>query len=44
MVEIGEATDVAVAWISRQRLADVRAKNPALSLRRFSVIPTPPLS
>ncbi|MCU1570931.1 MAG: hydrolase [Naasia sp.] len=44
MVEIGEATDVAVAWISRQRLADVRTKNPALSLRRFSVIPTPPLS
>src|SRR4051812_30204233 len=39
MVEIGEATDVAVAWISRQRLADVRLKNPALALRRFRVEP-----
>src|SRR3954465_6504970 len=39
MVEIGEATDVAVAWISRQRLAGVRAKNPALALRRFRVEP-----
>ncbi|HEY8590071.1 MAG TPA: carbon-nitrogen hydrolase family protein [Naasia sp.] len=44
MVEIGEATDVAVAWISRQRLADVRAKNPALNLRRFRVQADPPLS
>jgi predicted amidohydrolase len=42
MVEIGEATDVAVAWISRQRLADVRARNPALTLRRFRVEPLPP--
>ncbi len=39
MVEIGEATDVAVAWISTRRLADVRAKNPALKLRRFRVEP-----
>ena len=39
MVEIGEAVDVAVAWVSRQRLKDVRAKNPALSLRRFRVEP-----
>ncbi|WP_210479219.1 carbon-nitrogen hydrolase family protein [Naasia sp. SYSU D00948] len=42
MVEIGEAVDVAVAWVSRQRLADVRAKNPALSLRRFRVEPLAP--
>jgi predicted amidohydrolase len=42
MVEIGEATDVAVAWISRQRLADVRARNPALALRRFRVEPITP--
>ncbi|MFD1714214.1 carbon-nitrogen hydrolase family protein [Amnibacterium flavum] len=39
MVEIGEAVDVAVAWISTERLAQVRAKNPALSLRRFKVEP-----
>ncbi|MCU1438274.1 MAG: hydrolase [Naasia sp.] len=44
MVEIGEATDVAVAWVSRQRLAEVRAKNPALSLRRFRVQADPPLN
>jgi predicted amidohydrolase len=44
MVEIGEATDVAVAWISPQRLAEVRARNPALALRRYSVVPTPPLT
>ncbi len=42
MVEIGEAVDVAVAWVSRQRLADVRAKNPALALRRFRVEPVAP--
>lgn len=39
MVEIGEATDVAVAWISTERLAQVRAKNPALQLRRYRVEP-----
>lgn len=39
MVEIGEATDVAVAWISTERLAQVRARNPALQLRRFRVEP-----
>ncbi|BDI23393.1 carbon-nitrogen hydrolase family protein [Herbiconiux sp. L3-i23] len=39
MVEIGEATDVAVAWISTERLAQVRAKNPALDLRRYRVEP-----
>lgn len=34
---IGEATDVAVAWISTARVADTRRTNPALSLRRFGV-------
>ena len=39
MAEIGEATDVAVAWISTERLAQVRVKNPALALRRYGVHP-----
>lgn len=39
LVTIGEVTDVAVAWVSRARIAAVRAKNPALALRRFRVIP-----
>ncbi|WP_108250348.1 carbon-nitrogen hydrolase family protein [Planctomonas deserti] len=41
---IGEGTDVAVAWVSAERLAGVRRVNPALALRRFTVIPrdTPP--
>jgi len=34
---IGEATDVAVAWLSPRRVADTRAANPALRLRRFGV-------
>ncbi len=37
LVTIGEATDVAVAWISPKRVSDVRKVNPALVLRRFSV-------
>lgn len=39
LVTIGEATDVAVAWISRARIDAVRSVNPALALRRFTVIP-----
>jgi predicted amidohydrolase len=39
MVTIGEATDVAVAWISAARIAAVRSVNPALALRRFGVVP-----
>lgn len=39
MVTIGEATDVAVAWVSQARLAEVRRRNPALELRRFRVEP-----
>ena len=34
---IGEATDVAVAWVSPERVAEVRRINPALQLRRFGV-------
>lgn len=39
LVTIGEATDVAIAWVSPARIAEVRAVNPALSLRRFGVVP-----
>ena len=38
LVTIGEATDVAVAWISTARVAEVRKTNPALALRRFDVV------
>ena len=38
LATIGEATaDVAVAWISPERVAEVRRINPALELRRFTV-------
>ena len=37
LVTIGEATDVAVAWVSAERISAVRALNPALALRRFRV-------
>ena len=39
LVTIGESTDVAVAWISPERVAEVRAVNPALGLRRFTIFP-----
>ncbi|MFC5928746.1 carbon-nitrogen hydrolase family protein [Cryobacterium melibiosiphilum] len=38
LVTIGETTDVAVAWLSGDRLRTVRAQNPALQLRRFRVV------
>lgn len=38
---IGEQTDVAVAWLSRDRIAAVRRLNPALELRRFAVTERP---
>jgi len=38
LATIGEATDVAVAWVSRERIDAVRRVNPALALRRFDVI------
>ncbi|SDS40501.1 carbon-nitrogen hydrolase family protein [Microterricola viridarii] len=37
LATIGESTDVALAWISRERLESVRRLNPALELRRFAV-------
>lgn len=40
LVTIGESTDVAVAWISRERIDEVRRVNPALSLRRYRVVPS----
>ena len=39
LVTIGENTDVAVAWISPERIRQVRHVNPALELRRFRVEP-----
>ncbi|MFT4029301.1 MAG: carbon-nitrogen hydrolase family protein [Protaetiibacter sp.] len=39
LVTIGEATDVAVAWISPARIREVRRLNPALQLRRYRVEP-----
>ncbi|KFF59978.1 hydrolase [Cryobacterium sp. MLB-32] len=38
IVTIGEATDVAVAWVSPARISSVRAINPALAQRRFGVV------
>lgn len=39
LVTIGEVSDVAVTWLSRERVDAVRAVNPALALRRFRVVP-----
>lgn len=39
LVTIGETTDVAVAFVSADRIAATRERNPALALRRFSVVP-----
>ena len=36
---VGVETDVAVGFASAARIADVRASNPALALRRFRVVP-----
>jgi predicted amidohydrolase len=36
---LGEVEDVAVAWVSRERIDRAREKNPALQLRRFRVVP-----
>lgn len=38
LVTIGETADVAVAWLSRERLLAVRRVNPVLHLRRFRVV------
>ena len=44
LATIGEQEDVALAWLSTERIAAVRRLNPALALRRFAVTerPTPP--
>jgi len=39
LATIGENTDVALAWASKDRLDAVRTVNPALTLRRFAVAP-----
>jgi len=39
VASLGTETDVAVAFISQARLDEVRAANPALSLRRYAVVP-----
>jgi predicted amidohydrolase len=39
LVTIGEAVDVAVAHLSPERVAAVRRINPALTLRRYAVVP-----
>ncbi|MCR6482389.1 carbon-nitrogen hydrolase family protein [Amycolatopsis sp. OK19-0408] len=39
VTSLGEQTGVAVGEVSPERIAEVRAKNPALELRRFSVVP-----
>lgn len=42
LASAGEAPGVAVAEVDPGRIAAVRAKNPSLENRRFSVVPVPP--
>ena len=39
LATIGDESGVALAWISASRIADVRAVNPALGIRRFGTHP-----
>jgi predicted amidohydrolase len=39
LASLGEQADVVVAWATRARVMDVRAINPALTLRRYGVQP-----
>ena len=39
LATVGEATDVALAWVTQARVARTRTVNPALALRRFGVVP-----
>lgn len=39
LASVGDGVDVAVAWVSRDRIAAVRERNPSLRLRRFRVEP-----
>jgi predicted amidohydrolase len=42
LATIGDESAVALAWVSAERIASVRAVNPALGLRRFGVHPLEP--
>lgn len=42
IASIGEVPGLALGDLSKERIAEVRGKNPALSLRRFSVMPGAP--
>lgn len=37
VVTIGETSDIALTWVTRERIQQVRRVNPALELRRFGV-------
>ncbi|GAB3132864.1 carbon-nitrogen hydrolase family protein [Marisediminicola antarctica] len=37
LATVGEQIDVGIAWVSRTRIKEVRARNPALALRRFVI-------
>lgn len=39
LASVGESTDIALATLNQERIADVRRANPALSLRRYRVAP-----
>ncbi|MFJ1759431.1 hypothetical protein ACIOD2_03880 [Amycolatopsis sp. NPDC088138] len=39
VTSLGEQTGVAVGEVSPERISEVRAKNPASALRRFTVVP-----
>ncbi|MEJ3405009.1 carbon-nitrogen hydrolase family protein [Rathayibacter sp. YIM 133350] len=39
LATIGETTDVAIGWISAERITAVRRTNPSLALRRYAVTP-----
>lgn len=41
VASLGESTGTAAGEVSAERIAEVRKKNPALQLRRFTVAPTP---
>jgi predicted amidohydrolase len=39
LATLGEQSGIALAWLSKRRIDEVRALNPALALRRFRVVP-----
>jgi len=42
LVTVGEQTDIAVAWPTAERIAQVRTVNPSLAHRRFGIVPIQP--